>query len=547
MSNSTDIEMMALRLNRERVGNLKRGAPAIALVSVAILLLTYCAMLARPRIQDRYRQESEKVMGQLGLTPTAAIGAGELVIEASLEEQRAELNLANLYLKRLIAIEPNDELARWRSGIVAEASSAVYERTSMDVRRSGDTKKAESLRSQGVAELKRAKEIMETLSQSKGTEAIRAQLWLLSQDLQTTDLDAAQLERLATTTAGILVSSPDERGAIRCLGQVRLRQAYSMEWDIGHEKRESYIHEAIELLSKLESPVFIEQAYLAEAMDASRIDESIQTAIRATQAFWTSSSSAKQSPEYLSAMFSCLLRLGNVQEGQSLILESIPTLRPDQQIRLRELCADLCLRSIVCQYEFPSSLRRKPDAGSLSLALRLNAGTPKLTRLLTRLVQEQDSDSMARSINQNLVDAGNLEPTHLIAAIRAALKDDWPTSRKELQLSVQNDSSFAPIGALFVSSLVDDGLASVPFGMRFLEQLARVSPDSSNLWLTRAYFCEKNGELEKAAECLEPIIEEARKNPKILDFLESLYTRMNKMDDVVRIQGRKVEFRKPNP
>lgn len=538
---------MALRLKRERVANLKRGAPAMALVTIASLLLAYCAIVARPQIQDRYRQGCEKAMGQLGLTPLATIGSGKFVNDASLEEQRAELNLANLYLKRLIAIEPNDELARWRSGIVAEASSIVYESTSTDVRRSGDVKKAESLRSQGVTELKRAKEIMEALSQSKGNEAIRAQLWLLSQDLQNTDLDAAQLERLATTAEGILVSSPNERGAIGCLGQLRLRQGYSLDSDIGHEKRESYIHEATELLSKLDSRTFVEQAYLAEAMDASHVDESIQTAIRATQAYWTGSSSAKQSPEYLSAMFSCLLRLGNVQEGQSLILECLATLRLDQQIRLRELCADLCLRSIVCQHEFSSSLRRKPDAGTLGLALRLNAGAPKLTRLLTRLVQEQESDSLAKWINQNLADGGNLEPTHLIAAIRAALKDDWPTSRIELQLSVQNDSSFGSIGALFASALVDEELASVPFGMRFLEQLARVSSDSSNLWLTRAYFCEKHGELQKAAECLELIIEQARKNPKILDFLESLYTRMNKIDDVVRIQGQKVEFRKPIP
>lgn len=536
MNHPIAIDSNSVRLARERAANVRRGIPAIAVGIIAMVLLIYSWTIARPKIQSSYRRQCDLAMSELELNPFTGANPNKIEANLSLEEQRKKLSVIKIYLKRLTGLQPNDENVRLQSGLVTEASSRLSARSAIEALRAGDTKKAEALRSQEIAERKSANEIIESVSQKEGAVANDASAWRMERALEIPLNDSRILDGLATKALKILESTPSNRIALKRLGQIRLFQAYDLNSELDHQKREWCARDALGLLSRIEAPTTVELAFVAESLDALNAEEAIQASIRATQQYWESTSNPQVSPESLAALFGCLLRLGSLHEAQAAILENLPKLAPAEQAILRGLCTEFCIRSIVSQIEFPLVGRRSTSMDALSLAIHLDSSSPKLVELLHRLVKVDESDSMLTSLSEILANSGDFGVKHMISATKAALAEDWTTSRTELQASLKLDPLLGTIGGFLATRMVDENLAPVSFGMRFLEQLARVSPDSLNLWYTRAVYCEKHGELEKAIECFERIHEKNPRNLSILEALESLYSRLSKIDDVSRIQ-----------
>ncbi|MDZ4851305.1 MAG: hypothetical protein SGI77_18605 [Pirellulaceae bacterium] len=547
MNEATDHSQTHLAVQRERRENFRRGLPAVALLGTAVFIFLFGTLIVRPRLESNYREKCDLAMSAFGILNHGGVAEDSTVGELPIEELRRQLDIIAIYLKRLTEMQSDNSLARYQSGLVAEASSQLYTRKALEAFRSGDTKESEAARSQSLSEQLRAKEIMELIAELDSKESHQAKAWLLARTLERPVYETSELERLANLAQNILDSSPENTIAIARLGQVRIAQAYAVVSDLDRGTRETYLREAIESLSSIESPSLVEQALLAEAVDAFDSEAAIEKSIQVSQRFWMNTAAKSNSPELIAAMFGCLIRQGSLKEAHALIVERFAGLSPNDQIVVRGLCSDFCLRNIVCQITFPIAGRRSTSINALSIAARLDATSVKLVDTLEQVVlSDEKSDEIYRALSLAVQEGSDNGLLHLIVAFRAALKENWTESRAELQQAFQIDVSLGTVGSVLVSRFVDKDIADIAFGMRFLEQMARVAPDSLNIWYTRSLFCEKHGELEKAVECLERILGNSPQSVEILDKLESLYVRLNKSADIHRIQRLKSEIRTPN-
>ncbi len=451
--------------------------------------------------------------------------------------RRQALNDASLFLRRLIEVTPDVSRLNLKLALVAEASAQLCATMSDQATRNGDQVQAETLRKKAVADNLLAQDTMERLSKEDNEEALIAKSWELARALRQPLRNSQEIKRHAKAALDILQKAPSNRTGLVRLGQLRILQSYALDEQVNREDRVRWIGEAVELLSKIETPSMIEQSILAEALDALSPEQAIQAAIVASQKYWSEPPSSQQSPEGLAAFFSCLLRQGSLQESQSLIATKLPAMAASDQYAFRGLCSDYCLRFIECQHVFPSNERQMKSDQALSIAARVDSQSSTLLDLLARLVANKESDELSQKLSIELASGSDLGLNHLILAIRGAFENQWAISRDELQQAFEADLGLSATCVAFMARLVDLDSDNMTMAMRFLENALQIAPEATGLWYAAAVFLERHGELEKAAEYLEKMLDMTNNDPQILAFLSSIYSRLDRSEDVKRIQS----------
>jgi tetratricopeptide (TPR) repeat protein len=495
----------------------------------------------QPRIATQYQEKAKAALlaaniidadgNVLDLTHWSKNEAQEALVA-----KRRLLNDASLYLRRLIDVSPEVSRLVLQLAVTAEASAQLHSRLAYQAAKDDDAVQAETYRRKAFSDAELAQDMMVRLSRQDNAQAQVAKAWELARTLRSPVRVPQRIEQLVVDALDVIEKSPSDRVGLARLGQLRTLQAYSIDDRHSSDERSAFIREAVELLSKIEPPSLVEQALLAEAQDAFSPEQAIQASIRVSQGFLGERANETQSPEDLACFFACLLRLGSLQEAQSIIVSKLPGLSPNDQQVCRGLCADYCVRRITCESNFPSAGRPIASADALVLAARLDPHSPPLLTLLERVIDQGEEDALSQKLFEQLQNERYATLRHLILAVRGAIENDWPGSRNELRQTFEKEIGLSSAAVALISQLVDSQRISVDTATQFLDNAIEISQGDPSLSFTSAIFFEKQNKLDKAADCLEKILVKTANDPQILTFLSKIYTRLDRREDHKRIQ-----------
>jgi tetratricopeptide (TPR) repeat protein len=530
---------------------LKATSP-IVLVSLGWLAISaWSSFVVQPQIVSRYQEKSNAALQAANI-----IDADGNVLDLThwlkkeapetLADKRRLLNDASLYLRRLIDVSPDVSRLILQLAATADASAQLHSRLAYQATKDGDEIQAETYRRKAFTDSELAQDMMVRLSRQDNAEAQVAKAWELARELRSPVRTQDRIEQLVVNALEVLERAPASRVGLARLGQLRTLQAYAIEERSLLEERTRFIQEAVELLSRIDSPSLVEQAFLAEAQDALHPEQAIQTSIAASQGFLGEQADEKQSPEEIALFFSCLARLGSLQEAQSAVVSKLPGLSHQDQLACRGLCAEYCVRRVICESNFPSAARQFASVDALVLAIRLDPQSASLLKLVERMVVQREDDALSLGLFEQLTNERYATLRHLILAVRGAIENDWVGSRNEIRQSLEKEAGLSSAAVSIISHLVDSQLISVDTATQFLDNTMEISPDDPSLSFTSAIFFEKQNKLEKAAGCLEKILVKTANDPQILAFLGNIYARLDRREDQKRIQLELQKARKRN-
>ncbi|MFN9911713.1 MAG: hypothetical protein ACK53L_03965, partial [Pirellulaceae bacterium] len=161
-------------------------------------ILGYGFLVAKPAVPGKYRQASEAALAEVGLLPEGTSPVEDDREEDPLETLLDRYQVINIYLRRLSAIEPQRDWARYYTGLVAQGISEVLANKASLAFKAGDKKQSDRFQSQAQAEYKRAVDTLELLAKGDSPEALQARNWLLSHQLSDPTGRQQRLEEYAT-------------------------------------------------------------------------------------------------------------------------------------------------------------------------------------------------------------------------------------------------------------------------------------------------------------------------------------------------------------
>ncbi|MFY7876558.1 MAG: hypothetical protein ACOVQM_13990, partial [Pirellula sp.] len=338
----------------------RKGIPSIVLAIVTLLLAGYSYWIVQPNIQDRYNRIVETNLKALGLAGEGTVTNAPLEV-ASLngetsedrERRRQKLEETHLCLRRQIIWNNQDDLPRYRSGLVSAALAQWYldeaRRVALDPSETKDASiKIRDSISRSRGEHQKGTEAMRAALKINGPFSTRASLWMIQSQLsEKADLSTEEMNNLEQTIRDLLVKIVSPEASIRTqdkyelealLAQLLVRSALSPMSSLDNAARAVRLKEAVALLGSSD-PIAMGSVtmvrWLAQAKLATESVEAKQLAWNGTQTFWADRGDAPLSVDTTAAVFECMLIGGSVKEAQGFLADQLTGIPSYEQVELR--------------------------------------------------------------------------------------------------------------------------------------------------------------------------------------------------------------------
>lgn len=527
----------------------KVARPVLIVSCIWLLVWLWSALFVQPNSVQNYQQRTKQ-----------ALEAAEIVDEQGnivdltnwlvsvdpkkLAVKRRALGEASLYLRRLIDVMPDVSDLILRLAMVSEASSKVNAALATVAMQNGEVNEADNYRRKSMVDAVFAEETMERIAREESGLGVIAKSWELARSLRRPIRDDAVRQELIEAAQKILDRDEGNRVGRARFAQLRVQQAYDINSSVDSEQRQAWLEEAVRLAGAIEDLSLNERAILAEALDGKSPEQAIEASTTVAQRYWSEESTEGRALESLTSAFASMIRLGSLQESLSLFASRLSTLPMEDQMAFRGLCSDFCMRYIECQFVFPSEIRRARSSDVLSLSARIDTQSTLYLGLLTRLVAADEQDMLASQLMRDLREGNDQWLFHLVLSARAALEKDRAVGLEETRrtLSLDRDASVTLVSLL--AFMIDDHRIDLSTAVEYLEMAEGLDPDAVGFSFAVGMFFEKHEAFDKAAACFEKVRAQTKNDPKILSMLMQIYLRLDRPEDVKRIQAEIQQQRK---
>lgn len=544
-----------------------KGIPSIVLAIVTILLASYSYWIVQPNIQSRYNRIVETNLKELGLVDaeTATSDALEVVSlggEAGedRERRRQKLEETHLCLRRQIIWNNQDDLPRYRSGLVSAALGQWYldeaRRVALDP--SGTEDVSVTIRdsiSRSRAERQKGMEAMRAALKIKGPFATRASLWMIQNQLsEQADLSTEEMSGLEQTVRDLLVGTGTPESSVRMqdkvalealLTQLLVRSALSSRSSIAGDSldvaaRVVLLKEAAALGSSdpksMESVSMVR--WLAQAKLAIDSVEAKQLAWNGTQTFWSNRSEAQLSVDMIAAVFECMLIGGSLKEAQGFLADQLPGIPTFEQVELRFRTAAACVRmltAIAIYSDTDKSIDANKVQAVLSIAMQLQPESTEVLTLIESLAKINNQSRFFENLSQVIGAERELGLGVLLDVIRSAndgagesTANGFQTALgKEFEGKIAAQPVLAIVAAKIAIRQVGQQLDLAEPWIKILKRVTIVAPDLLVVWSDLASLHLAQSQFDQALECFEVLRLKLPGNLEIQDAIERTKARVS--------------------
>lgn len=537
----------------------RKGIPSIVLAIVTILLASYSYWIVQPNIQNRYNRIVETNMNELGLAAegTATNASLEVVSRGGKtgEDQtrrKQKLEETHLCLRRQIIWNNQDDLPRYRSGLVSAALAQWYlseaRRVALDPSESKDASaKIRDSISRSRAERQKGTEAMRAALKINGPFSTRASLWMIQNQLsEKVELSTEEMSSLEQTVRDLRVGTraqessvwPQDKNELEALlTQLLVRSALSPmnAWDV--PARVVRLNEVAALGSNdtnaIKSVAMIR--WIAQAKLATASVEAKQLAWNGTQTFWADRGDTPLSVDTIAAVFECMLIGGSVKEAQGFLADQLPGIPSFEQVELRFRTASACVRmltAIAILSKTNESIDANKAQAVLSIAMQLQPESVEVLALIESLAKDSFGKGLFENLSIAVEQGGEQGLRKLLAVIKLELggsnSQEGSTSSVERTNSILQEFGSVvkqqPYLAIVVSKLAIRQTAqrveNASGWIQVLNGVTAATPEILVVWsdLANLYLSQSN--YEQAIRCLEYLQSKLPDNQEIKDGIE---------------------------
>lgn len=537
----------------------RKGIPSIVLAIVTILLASYSYWIVQPNIQNRYNRIVETNMNELGLAAegTATNASLEVVSLGGKtgEDQtrrKQKLEETHLCLRRQIIWNNQDDLPRYRSGLVSAALAQWYlseaRRVALDPSESKDASaKIRDSISRSRAERQKGTEAMRAALKINGPFSTRASLWMIQNQLsEKVELSTEEMSSLEQTVRDLRVGTraqessvwPQDKNELEALlTQLLVRSALSPmnAWDV--PARVVRLNEVAALGSNdtnaIKSVAMIR--WIAQAKLATASVEAKQLAWNGTQTFWADRGDTPLSVDTIAAVFECMLIGGSVKEAQGFLADQLPGIPSFEQVELRFRTASACVRmltAIAILSKTNESIDANKAQAVLSIAMQLQPESVEVLALIESLAKDSFGKGLFENLSIAVEQGGEQGLRKLLAVIKLELggsnSQEGSTSSVERTNSILQEFGSVvkqqPYLAIVVSKLAIRQTAqrveNASGWIQVLNGVTAATPEILVVWsdLANLYLSQSN--YEQAIRCLEYLQSKLPDNQEIKDGIE---------------------------
>ena len=545
----------------------RKGIPSIVLAIVTILLASYSYWIVQPNIQNRYNRIVETNMNELGLAAegTATNASLEVVSRGGKtgEDQtrrKQKLEETHLCLRRQIIWNNQDDLPRYRSGLVSAALAQWYlseaSRVALDPSESKDASaKIRDSISRSRAERQKGTEAMRAALKINGPFSTRASLWMIQNQLsEKVELSTEEMSSLEQTVRDLRVGTraqessvwPQDKNELEALlTQLLVRSTLSPmnAWDV--PARVVRLNEVAALGSNdtnaIKSVAMIR--WIAQAKLATASVEAKQLAWNGTQTFWADRGDTQLSVDTIAAVFECMLIGGSVKEAQGFLADQLPGIPSFEQVELRFRTASACVRmltAIAIQSETNKSIDTNKVQAVLSIAMQLQPESAEVLALIESLAKDSFGKGLFENLSIAVEQGGEQGLRKLLAVVKLELggsnSQEGSTSSVERTNSILQEFGSVvkqqPYLAIVVSKLAIRQTAqrveNASGWIQVLNGVTAAAPEILVVWsdLANLYLSQSN--YEQAIRCLEYLQSKLPDNQEIRDGIERAKSMMIK-------------------
>lgn len=537
----------------------RKGIPSIVLAIVTILLASYSYWIVQPNIQNRYNRIVETNMNELGLAAegTATNASLEVVSRGGKtgEDQtrrKQKLEETHLCLRRQIIWNNQDDLPRYRSGLVSAALAQWYlseaRRVALDPSESKDASaKIRDSISRSRAERQKGTDAMRAALKINGPFSTRASLWMIQNQLsEKVELSTEEMSSLEQTVRDLRVGTraqessvwPQDKNELEALlTQLLVRSALSPmnAWDV--PARVVRLNEVAALGSNdtnaIKSVAMIR--WIAQAKLATASVEAKQLAWNGTQTFWADRGDTPLSVDTIAAVFECMLIGGSVKEAQGFLADQLPGIPSFEQVELRFRTASACVRmltAIAILSKTNESIDANKAQAVLSIAMQLQPESVEVLALIESLAKDSFGKGLFENLSIAVEQGGEQGLRKLLAVVKLELggsnSQEGSTSSVERTNSILQEFGSVvkqqPYLALVVSKLAIRQTAqrveNASGWIQVLNGVTAATPEILVVWsdLANLYLSQSN--YEQAIRCLEYLQSKLPDNQEIKDGIE---------------------------
>lgn len=550
----------------------RKGIPSVVLAIVTVLLASYSYWIVQPNIQDRYNRIVETNLNALGLAAedTATSAPLEVVsligeTSADRERRRQKLEETHLCLRRQIIWNNQDDLPRYRSGLVSAALAQWYldeaRRVALDPSETEDAlvKIRDSI-SRSRGERQKGTEAMRAALKINGPFSTRASLWMIQNQLsEKADLSTEEMSSLEQTVRDLLaitvspetlVRTQDKHELDALLAQLLVRSTLSPLSLLDGAARTERLKEADELLGSCDPKAMGSVTmvrWLAQAKLATESMEAKQLAWNGTQNFWADRGDAPLSVDTIAAVFECMLIGGSVKEAQGFLIDQLPGIPSYEQAELRFRTAAACVRmltAIAIQSESNKSIETNKVQAVLSIAMQLQPESAEVLALIECLAKDSSGKGLFENLSIALEQEGEQGLRTLLAVVKLELLGSNDQEDASSALNVERPNSILqdfgstlkrqPHLGIVVSKLAIRQTAqhekNASGWIQVLNGVTAAAPEILVVWsdLANLYLSQSN--YEQAIRCLEYLQSKLPGNQEIKEGIQQAKAMMIKKD-----------------
>ena len=548
----------------------RKGIPSIVLAIVTLLLAGYSYWIVQPNIQDRYNRIVETNLKALGLAGESTVTNAPLEVVSlngetseDRERRRQKLEETHLCLRRQIIWNNQDDLPRYRSGLVSAALAQWYldeaRRVALDPSETKDASiKIRDSISRSRGERQKGTEAMRAALKINGPFSTRASLWMIQSQLsEKADLSTEETNNLEQAVRDLLAKTVSPESAIRTqdkyelealLAQLLVRSALSPMSSLDNAARAVRLKEAVALLGSSD-PIAMGSVtmvrWLAQAKLATESVEAKQLAWNGTQTFWADRGDAPLSVDTTAAVFECMLIGGSVKEAQGFLADQLTGIPSYEQVELRFRTAAACVRmltAIAIHSETNKSIDTNKVQAVLSIAMQLQPESAELLALIESLAKASLGKGLFENLSIAVEQDGEQGLKAILAVVKLELRGSSDQEGATSSLSVERPNSILqefgsvvkrqPHLGVVVSKLAirqtAQRIENASGWIQVLDIVTAAAPEILVVWsdLANLYLSQSN--YEQAIRCLEYLQTKLPDNQEIKDGIEQAKAMMIK-------------------
>ena len=539
--------------NRMREYYWRKGIPSLVLAFVTLFLAGYSYWFVQPNIQNRYQSIVESNLRELGLVEAPADSLPGATSRERADDTEAARNLrleklgeTHLCLRRQIIWSNQDDLPRYRTGLVSAALSDWFldEARRLSTETPSNAGLAVKIRdsvSRARAESQKGMEAMRAAIKINGPLANRALLWIVRNQLsEKPELSPSDFTDLEKTVREILRNqeSTDDKSQLQdrletnaLLAQLLLRSSLSPLSQSEVESRMERLRESMKLIPEESMRNVLNARWIAGARLALDPKNAKQIAWQGTQSFWESRGEFSLPIDTIAAAFECMLIGGSLKEAQTFLSEQLPSVPAFEQPELRMRTSNACIRMLVA-----TSIHQLSESNTISnqvpavllIAIQLQPESAELLSLIESIAVSPIQDDLFVNLARFIEGGSDSGLKALLGIVRFStdnsISQGIDSTSGSIQLDFESVVKTQPIMGIVASKLAirqtsqNRDLASRWTAV--LKGVTKASPETLVVWSDLANLYMVQSQYEQAILCLEYLDAKLPENEDIKDGLE---------------------------